>query len=510
MGIVHAGLAADGTRVAVKSIRAEYATDLAFRARFTREVDLMRRVTGPCLIPLLDADPGASQPWLATEFVPGPTLAAYVATHGPLSGAHLDALAAGTAAALAAVHAAGVVHRDLKPSNVILSPAGPRVLDFGIAHALDETAITRTGAWTGTPGWSSPEQYRGEASGPAADIFAWGALIAFAGTGRHPFGSGRPDEVAFRVMSQDPDLAGLPVSLAPHVEAALSKEPPGRPPAQGLVDHLRPVLAASVTAVVGSHDPTVVDAPVQDAIAEMWTSSYAVDDVPWRTAVRRRGWRRAVSVGAALALAAAATAVGITLTSQNHNAHHGTQAGAPPSPSATARHAPSPTNASSKPLTPTAAGTASASPGTSSSASPGDLTNGCIPISFKTADGPTDCASKNEVCQLGSPDYTPHLEALCGPAPVAHVYVDNTNVASAGGCLALKSTAWVTGTADYVKAGAPAVDCSAFVDRTEIDNSGVPLKSCQEMYPGTRQTFLAVLTTPKGSMTACLTQNVGA
>ncbi|MEU1450206.1 protein kinase domain-containing protein, partial [Streptomyces mirabilis] len=145
MGTVHAALDPGGRRVAVKVVHPAQAGDEEFRARFKREVEVSGRVTGPCLVPLLAADPGADVPWLATAYVPGLTLGEHIAAHGPLSGARLYALAVGTAAALAAVHAAGVVHRDVKPGNVILAPDGPRVLDFGIAHALDGTSVTRTG-----------------------------------------------------------------------------------------------------------------------------------------------------------------------------------------------------------------------------------------------------------------------------------------------------------------------------------------------------------------------------
>ncbi|MFD6549675.1 serine/threonine-protein kinase [Streptomyces sp. NPDC058398] len=220
MGTVFAAVSAAGERMAVKVIHPAQAADDEFRARFRREVQLSLRVAGPCLVPVHDADTEAALPWLATPFIPGPTLDGHVAVNGPLAGAHLYALAAGTAAALGAIHAAAVVHRDVKPSNVILAPSGPQVLDFGIAHALDGTSVTRTGVLTGTPGWISPEHYRSGEVGPHGDVFAWEALVAYAASGRLPFGSGAVDAVAFRVMSAEPDLDGVPSDLLPLVEKA--------------------------------------------------------------------------------------------------------------------------------------------------------------------------------------------------------------------------------------------------------------------------------------------------
>ncbi|CAL9365215.1 serine/threonine-protein kinase [Streptomyces sp. enrichment culture] len=261
MGTVHAGIAPDGTRVAVKVIHPEQAQDPEFRARFKREVELSSRVTGPYLVPLLTADTDAETPWLATAYVPSPTLHQHLLAHGPLTGGSLHALAAATARALEAVHTAGVVHRDVKPQNVILTPGGPRVLDFGIAHAADGTSVTRTGAMTGTPGWISPEQYRTGTTGPAGDLFAWGALVAHAATGRLPFGTGAPDVVAFRVMSGEPDLDGVPAPLRRVVEKALSKEPTDRPSAAEAARECAELLASQVTQVVGAGlvPPTAVD-----------------------------------------------------------------------------------------------------------------------------------------------------------------------------------------------------------------------------------------------------------
>ncbi|MFD0228088.1 serine/threonine-protein kinase [Streptomyces hirsutus] len=302
MGTVYAALSAAGERMAVKVVHPAQAADDEFRARFRREIQLSQRVTGPCLVPVVDADPDAPAPWLATAFIPGPTLNQYVAASGPLAGARLYALAAGTAAALSAVHEAGVVHRDVKPQNVILAPSGPMVLDFGIAHALDGTSVTRTGVMTGTPGWISPEHYRTGTVGPEGDVFAWGALVAYAATGRLPFGSGAADAVAFRVLSAEPDLDGMGDDLRQLVERALSKEPSGRPAALELARVCGELLASQTTAVTGPAElpqPTLI----ADLVGLNWDLSS--DEPIWPASSKRTSRTRLY-----LAVVAAAVLVG--------------------------------------------------------------------------------------------------------------------------------------------------------------------------------------------------------
>nr|WP_275418798.1 serine/threonine-protein kinase [Streptomyces sp. SID13666] len=308
MGTVYAATGRDGRRIALKVVHAQQAADPQFRARFHREVQVLRRVGGPCLVPLLDADPTASVPWLATDYIPGPTLDQHLAAHGPLADGQLVLFAAGTASALAAIHAAGVVHRDLKPANVILSPQGPRVLDFGIAHVSDGTAVTRTGILTGTPGWISPEYYRDGIAGAPGDVFAWGALIAYAASGRLPFGIGAPDVVAYRVMSGKPDLTMVPEDLRGPLEACLAKDPALRPPARALAEITAELLGCQATQAqtVSPDQPTVV----QGLIADQWHLP-TLDDPTWSTAatqVRRRRFAWVAVAGiAAFALAASGT-----------------------------------------------------------------------------------------------------------------------------------------------------------------------------------------------------------
>src|SRR5437773_1275053 len=190
MGRVYLGLSPGGRSVAVKVIRADLAQDAEFRARFRREVAVARTVSGLFTAPVIDADVEGPVPWLATAYVPGPSLADAVTEHGPLPAASVLALARGLAEALSAIHAAGVVHRDLKPANVLLAGDGPRVIDFGISRAVEASALTHIGLVVGSPGFMSPEQAEGREVGSPSDIFSLGAVLAFAATGRGPFGSG--------------------------------------------------------------------------------------------------------------------------------------------------------------------------------------------------------------------------------------------------------------------------------------------------------------------------------
>ncbi|WP_160168056.1 serine/threonine-protein kinase [Nocardiopsis ganjiahuensis] len=234
-GTVYAARGHDSQLFALRVFHPEFAEDPGFRARLREEVAAVRQVSGPFVSRFLTADPQARAPWLATELVPGPTLGRWVEDRGPLTGAALVALAAGTLDALRVLHERGVVHRDLKPGNVVLAPEGPKVLDPGIARALDETVLTRTGGLSGDSGWIAPERYRNGASTPGADVFAWGALMVLASTGREPFGTGKPQVVAGRVLWEEPDLEGVPADLLPLVGAALAKDPERRPSAAELL-----------------------------------------------------------------------------------------------------------------------------------------------------------------------------------------------------------------------------------------------------------------------------------
>ncbi|WP_433515480.1 serine/threonine-protein kinase [Nonomuraea sp. CA-143628] len=262
MGVVYAGVADDGARVAVKVIHPGLAADPQFLARFVREVDLLSRVRGRCTVSVVASDTAATPPWLATEFVPGPTISAYVQENAPLPPDELLSFGVDIAEALTDIHHAGIVHRDLKPGNVILSESGAKVLDFGIARALDESGLTGTGALIGSPGWISPEQYRGDEADAAADVFAWGALMAYASTGRPPFGTGAPDVLAYRVMSVDPDLSGVPAQVRDLVRSALAKDRTARPTADELLAQVTALKSGTTPLTAGTIPLTAGTTPM--------------------------------------------------------------------------------------------------------------------------------------------------------------------------------------------------------------------------------------------------------
>jgi hypothetical protein len=255
MGTVFLGRRGDGPRVAVKVLRPELARDPSFLRMFRQEVAAARRVVSFCTARVLEADVTGPLPYLVTEYVEGVRLDRAITGSGRLSGTDLEGLAVGMAAALTAIHGAGVVHRDLKPSNVLLSYFGPKVIDFGIARALDASASTATGRLMGTPGWMAPEQFAQLPVTAAVDIFVWGSLVAYAGTGRRPFGHGTIVEVVYRIRHEPPDLEGLEGRLRELVEACMAKRPERRPTAKAVLlellgDHAGPDPQANAAAVL--------------------------------------------------------------------------------------------------------------------------------------------------------------------------------------------------------------------------------------------------------------------
>ncbi|MGH3912049.1 MAG: serine/threonine-protein kinase, partial [Pseudonocardiaceae bacterium] len=225
MGHVYLGTMQNGLRLAIKVVRPELVGDPEFRRRFEQEVTAARQVQSRYTAPLVDADPGARQPWLATAFVAGPSLAQVIAEDGPLPTDIVQKLTAWIAEALQSIHASGVIHRDLKPSNVLLAPDGPRVIDFGIVCAAEATSLTRAGVHIGAPQFMSPEQALGQQFTPALDVFSLGSLAYFAATGRAPFGGGPGAAVLFRIAHEDPNLEGCPQPLLSLITACLAKDP---------------------------------------------------------------------------------------------------------------------------------------------------------------------------------------------------------------------------------------------------------------------------------------------
>ncbi|GAA0921367.1 serine/threonine-protein kinase [Nonomuraea longicatena] len=298
-GEVHLALDAEGRTVAVKILHPHVAADAAALARLAREVETMRRVTGPHVAELLDASLDAERPYLVTRYVQGRPLSAITS---PV--ADLRLLAAGLAAALASVHAAGVIHRDLKPANVMMADGEPVVIDFGIAYALDSLSVTASGAVIGTPGYLAPELLEGGEAGAEADVFSFGATLAYAATGRQPYGEGPASAVAYRVVHHEPDLDGVPEWLAPLLRECLAADPAARPTAAD-------VVAALGGAAAGRPKRSFLRAaPVpdpRDPVTREWrpgTRPAEVEKVRHREKVRRR-WLIGASLFVSLLAAAA-------------------------------------------------------------------------------------------------------------------------------------------------------------------------------------------------------------
>lgn len=255
MGVVYLGSDKKGQRVALKVIRPDLAEDQEFRSRFAREVSAARRIRGGCTARLVAADLDADRPWFATQYVPGPSLHDKVADEGPLAAAEAAAVGAALSEGLVAVHEAGVVHRDLKPSNILLSPKGPRIIDFGIAWATGASTLTHVGTAVGSPGFLAPEQVRGAAVTPATDVFSLGATLAYASTGDSPFGHGSSEVMLYRVVHEEPQLHGVPDALAPLVRACLAKDPEERPSTLQLSLRLKEIAAREAQGLADVRPP---------------------------------------------------------------------------------------------------------------------------------------------------------------------------------------------------------------------------------------------------------------
>lgn len=285
MGVVYLARSPHGTWCALKSIRAEHADDPGFRARFRRETELAARLRSRWTVPVLAADAEARSPWLATAYVPGPSLAEAIARNGPWPTAQLLRLGAALAEALEGVQACGLVHRDVKPANILLAADGPRLIDFGIARAVGVTALTTDGSVIGSPGYLSPEQARGRTVGPASDVFSLGCVLAHAATGRPVFGVGGAAGVLYRTVHEEPDLDSVPEALAGIVRRCLSKDPERRPSVAELRDGFgrfeeRGWLPEGLPALVAARAARVLELPVPQGTV---TDGVAVDG--WADAV---------------------------------------------------------------------------------------------------------------------------------------------------------------------------------------------------------------------------------
>ncbi|MFG2950729.1 serine/threonine-protein kinase [Streptomyces adustus] len=274
MGVVYLGSDKKGQRVALKVIRPDLAEDQEFRSRFAREVSAARRIRGGCTARLVAADLDADRPWFATQYVPGPSLHDKVADEGPLGAAEAAAIGAALSEGLVAVHEAGVVHRDLKPSNILLSPKGPRIIDFGIAWATGASTLTHVGTAVGSPGFLAPEQVRGAAVTPATDVFSLGATLAYASTADSPFGHGSSEVMLYRVVHEEAHLHGVPDALAPLVRACLAKDPEERPSTLELSLRLKEIAAREAQGLSDGRPPAPRAAEADRPTGRLSEASY--------------------------------------------------------------------------------------------------------------------------------------------------------------------------------------------------------------------------------------------
>lgn len=313
MGVVHLARSTSGMKLAVKVVHGEFAKDPEFRGRFRQEIAAARRVSGAFTAPVVDADPDAERPWMATLFIPGPTLAEEVKRNGSMNPGQLRRLMAGLAEALRDIHRVGVVHRDLKPSNVLLAEDGPKVIDFGISRPKDSELRTETGKLIGTPPFMAPEQFRRPREvGPAADIFALGSVMVHASTGRGPFDSDSPYVVAYQVVHDEPDLTGVPENLAHLVLGCLAKEPEDRPTPDELMRELRSVAASYDTQAFVPEERRRGRSPAPSAAPD---SSKSVPPSSNSPAAAERSGRRRLRKHVLLAAGSLVLAAGCVLTS---------------------------------------------------------------------------------------------------------------------------------------------------------------------------------------------------
>ncbi|MFF2778297.1 protein kinase [Streptomyces sp. NPDC058052] len=311
MGTVYLGRSPGGRTVALKTLHARLAADPVFRGRFRLETDAARIIGGRHGAAVVDADPLADTPWLATEYVLGPPLDQAVRLGGPLPEPTVRALGAALAGALGRLHASDVVHRDLKPSNVLVTAYGPKIIDFGIARAAGDDRMTRVGAAAGTPAYMSPEQAGGLEHTPPGDVFALAGVLLFAAAGHGPFGSGTPADLLYRVRYAEPDLTGLPPGLLPLLSACLAKDPAARPTTAELTarlhdgqgefaDHLPPVVLADI-----ARRATDVWLPLPARLPAPEEDPYAAETRPATPTARKPSRRRFLALGGGALLAAA-------------------------------------------------------------------------------------------------------------------------------------------------------------------------------------------------------------